>query len=138
MQVIVHTNENGHVTVTYPSPEFLQEHTIEDVLAKDCPEHAVIVDFDDLPNHANDFFEAWRLNYDDSVSVDLNAAKEITKERLRSERIPLLQAQDVSFQRALEAGLDTTAIVAEKQRLRDLPTLADSCTTLDELRALKA
>lgn len=31
-----------------------------------------------------------------------------------------------------------TDVVAEKQRLRDLPALADDCTTLDELKALRA
>jgi hypothetical protein len=45
-------------------------------------------------------------------------------------------AQDVAFQRALESGTDTTAIVAEKQRLRDVTKLADTATTLDELKAL--
>jgi len=61
----------------------------------------------------------------------------IDVERLRNERIPLLAAQDVAFQRALESGADTTAIVAEKQRLRDITNLVDSCNTLDELSALK-
>jgi hypothetical protein len=47
-------------------------------------------------------------------------------------------AQDVLFQRALEANADTSAIVVEKQRLRDITNLADACTTTAELRALKA
>jgi hypothetical protein len=64
-------------------------------------------------------------------------AKEITKARLRNERTPLLAAQDVAFQRAQEAGSDTTAIVAEKQRLRDITALADAQTTLEGLRAIK-
>jgi len=72
------------------------------------------------------------------ITVDLSKAKEITKDRLRMEREPLLAAQDVAFQRALETGADTTAIVAEKQRLRDITKLADSCTTTDQLRNLKA
>ena len=72
------------------------------------------------------------------ITVDLSKAKEITKKRLRMEREPLLAAQDVAFQRALETGADTTAIVTEKQRLRDITKLADSCTTTDELRNLKA
>jgi hypothetical protein len=37
---------------------------------------------------------------------------------------------------ALESGADTSAIVAEKQRLRDITKLADDATTLDELKAL--
>jgi hypothetical protein len=72
------------------------------------------------------------------ITINFDKAVQITKNRLRSERIELLQAQDVAFQRALESGAPTTAIVAEKQRLRDLPTLADQATTLDELKELKA
>jgi hypothetical protein len=72
------------------------------------------------------------------ITINLDKAKEITKERLREEREPLLAAQDVAFQRALETGADTSSIVAEKQRLRDITNLADTVTTLDELKALKA
>jgi hypothetical protein len=72
------------------------------------------------------------------ITINLDKAKAITKERLRAERTPLLQAQDVAFQRALEQGTDTSAIVAEKQRLRDITNLADQATTLDELKALGA
>jgi uncharacterized protein YdaT len=72
------------------------------------------------------------------ITINLEKAKEITKNRLREERKPLLEAQDVAFQRALEAGSDTTAIVAEKQRLRDVTTLVDTVTTLDELKSLGA
>jgi len=68
----------------------------------------------------------------------MDKAKEITKSRLRTEREPLLMAQDVAFQRALETGADTAAIVVEKQRLRDITKLADSCTTTDQLGNLKA
>ena len=70
------------------------------------------------------------------ITINLEKAKSITKDRLRAERSPLLQAQDVAFQRALESGADTAAIVAEKQRLRDITKLADDATTLDELKTL--
>lgn len=71
------------------------------------------------------------------IIINLDKAKAITKERLRAERQPLLQEQDVAFQRALETGADTSAIVAEKQRLRDITKLADEATTLEELKELK-
>jgi hypothetical protein len=70
------------------------------------------------------------------IIINLDKAKEITKARLRLEREPLLQAQDIAFQRALEADADTTAIVAEKQRLRDITNDVDTLTTLDELKAI--
>lgn len=71
------------------------------------------------------------------ITINLEKAKAITKERLRAERTPLLQEQDVAFQRALESGADTSAIVAEKQRLRDITALADAATTLDELKQIE-
>jgi hypothetical protein len=135
-QVIIHANEEGGVSVTYPTPEFLETNTIEDVLAKDCPEGSIIVNSDSLPNEHSDFFNAWVLN-GTTVTVSLDKAKTITKDRLRAEREPLLAAQDVLYMRATEANQNTTAIVAEKQRLRDLPSLADACTTLAQLRNLK-
>jgi hypothetical protein len=132
-QAIIFTNENGGVSVCYPTGEL----PIEEVQAKDTPKGSLIVDHDDLPNEHNDFFNAWVLN-GKTVTVSLTKAKELTKARLRIEREPLLAAQDVLYMRATEVNQDTTAIVAEKQRLRDLPTLADQATTLDELKALKA
>lgn len=72
------------------------------------------------------------------ITVNLEKAKIITKNRLRDEREPLLAALDIQFQRALETGADTSAIVAEKQRLRDITQLVDQSTTTEELKALKA
>ena len=68
------------------------------------------------------------------VNINITKAKEITKDRLRAERKPLLEAQDVAFQRALEPSEDTTTIVAEKQRLRDITDQVDTMTTVDELK----
>ena len=132
MQVIIHTNENGGVSVTVPTGEI----SIEEVKAKDTPAGSIIVNQDTLPNSDNDFFNAWEL-VDGKVEVSLAKAKEITKARLRAEREALLTAQDVLFQRALETASDTTAIVAEKQRLRDITNQVDSATTTAQLRGMK-
>lgn len=131
-QVIVYTQENGNVAVCYPTGEL----PIEEVQAKDTPEGSIIVDANDLPNEHNDFFGAWELN-GTTVTVNLTKAKAITKDRLRQERAPLIATQDVLYMRATEANQDTTAIVAEKQRLRDITQLADAATTLEELKDLK-
>ena len=71
------------------------------------------------------------------IVINIDKAKAITKDRLRTERTSLLQEQDVLFQRALESGADTTAIVAEKQRLRDITQLADQATTLEQLKQIE-
>ncbi len=132
-QAIIFTNEAGGVSVCIPTGEL----PIEAVLEKDVPKGkgARIVNVADLPNQYQDFYNAWEMD-DTSVTVNKAKAVELTKKRLRAEREPLLAAQDVAFQRALESGADTTAIVAEKQRLRDITNI--TATTLDALRALKA
>ena len=68
------------------------------------------------------------------MQVNFSKAQDITKDRLRRERTPLLEEQDVLFMRAQEAGSDTSAIVTEKQRLRDITIQVDSMSTLDELK----
>jgi len=133
-QAIIYTNDNGGVATCIPTGEI----SIEAVLAKDVPagRGARIVNVSDLPRD-NDFYDAWEM---DETNVTVNKAKavELTKQRLRAERTSLLAAQDVAFQRALESGSDTAAIVAEKQRLRDITNLATEAKSLEELRALKA
>jgi len=131
-QAIIFTNDNGGVSVCIPTGEI----PIDQVKIKDTPSHSIIVQMSELPNQHNDFFDAWEL-VDGKVTVSLDKAKEITKRRLRAEREPLLAAQDVAFQRALETGADTKAIVTEKARLRDVTKLADAETTLEGLRAIK-
>ena len=68
------------------------------------------------------------------VNINFTKAQDITKDRLRGERKPLLEAQDILFNRALETTSDTSAIVAEKTRLRDITNQVDSMTTTDELK----
>jgi hypothetical protein len=71
------------------------------------------------------------------VTVNFTKAQDITKERLRADRKPLLEEQDVLFMRATEDGSDTAPIVAEKQRLRDITNQVDTMTTLDELKSVE-
>jgi hypothetical protein len=132
--VIIFTNDLGGVSVCIPTGEL----PIEQVQSRDIPAgvQSYIVDKATLPEDDGDFFNAWEQTRG-VVTVNLDKAKGVTKDRLRAERAPLLSAQDVLFQRALETGGDTAAIVAEKQRLRDVTNLADACTTTAQLRALK-
>ena len=69
------------------------------------------------------------------ISVSLSKAKVITKDRLRADRKPLLEAQDVAFMKAQEAGTSTSAIVTEKNRLRGITDGVDAMTTTNQLKA---
>lgn len=69
-----------------------------------------------------------------AIITDITKAKVIVKEKLRLDRKPLLEAQDILFQKAQETSADTTDIVTEKQRLRDITNDVDSMTTEEQLK----
>jgi hypothetical protein len=133
-KVIIYSNEFGGTSICVPTGEL----PIEQVQAKDIPAgvQSFIVDRSTLPQAEDDFYDAWQQT-NGTVTINLDKAKEITKKRLRFARTSLLAAQDILFQRALETGSDTTAIVAEKQRLRNITNLVDECTTTAQLRNLQ-
>ena len=71
------------------------------------------------------------------ISINFTKAQEITKDRLRAERTPLLQALDVAQLRNLADPVALADIEAKKQVLRDATQQVDSLTTLDELKAVQ-
>jgi hypothetical protein len=125
---IIYPTDNGGVAVLIPA------ESIEAAM-KDIPEGKPykIVDVADVPTDRT-FRNAWKD--EGGIKVDMGKAKDLTKDRLRADRKPLLEAQDVAFQRALESGASTAEIVKEKQRLRDITKQVDALTSLDELKAL--
>jgi hypothetical protein len=127
---IIYQTETG-IAIIHPTGEL----SIEEVAAKDVPAGVPyrIVNDDEVPSDRT-FRNAWK----EDLTVDMPKAQGITKDRLRQERAPLLTALDVQYQRAQEDGRDTTIIISEKQRLRDVTKLADKAMTLDELKALSA
>ena len=71
------------------------------------------------------------------IVINNEKAIEIAKEKIRAIREPKFKQLDLDFQRALETGSDTTLIVQEKQRLRDLTDLANNKTVEELLVILK-
>ena len=66
------------------------------------------------------------------IKINNEKAIEIAKEKIRAIREPMFKKLDLDFQRALETGSDTTLIVQEKQRLRDLTDTVNG-KTVEEL-----
>ena len=83
------------------------------------------------------FRGAWQFN-GAAVEIDMAAARDIHRDKLRADRAPQLAALDVAYMKALEQGGDTAAIAAQKQALRDVTADAriDAAATPDELKAL--
>ena len=128
---IIYTTDEGTVAILIPTDEC--GLSIEEIAAKDVPEgkEYKIVDVSELSSDRT-FRNAWVL--DNEITVDIPKAKVITKNKLREERKPLLEAQDILFMQAQESGTDISSIVTEKQRLRDITNQVDSMTTLDQFK----
>jgi len=73
------------------------------------------------------------------ISEDMDAAKAIFKDKIREVRAPLLEAEDVTYMKALEAGDSDAqaASVTKKAALRDAPA-ASAITNADTIAKLKA
>ena len=84
------------------------------------------------------FRGAWTLS-GKTISEDLSVAKTIFKDKVREARKPLLEAEDVVYMKALEAGDSSaqSASVAKKKALRDAPA-AKAITDADTIAKLKA
>ena len=99
-QIIIHTNSNGGVSVTVPTGEI----SIQEVLLKDCPSGAIIVDDSILPQGADaQFFDAWELA-DGHVSVNFEKAK----------AMKLTQFNAAAVQEAQKRQLNTLAAIANE------------------------
>jgi hypothetical protein len=127
MQVIIHTNENGGVSVTVPTGEL----SIQQVQAKDTPAGSIIVDDSTLPKD-NEFFNAWEL-------VDGRVVVNFTK----AQAVKLASVNAVALEQAQKRQLNTLAGIANE--VSDADFLAAnqakrnaiaSATTLDELKAI--
>jgi hypothetical protein len=97
-QVIIFTNSNGGVSVCVPTGEI----DIKNVLKKDCPAGAIIVDDSMLPQGADaQFFDAWELV---NGVVSVNFAK--------AQAIKLAQFNAAAVQEAQKRQLNTLAGIA--------------------------
>ena len=132
------TGSNISISSPFDRDYFDSDGHFKDVISASMPSNrgCYIMNKSDIPESVIDglFFQSWTYSEDSGFSTDIPKAKEITKQKLRVDREPLLVNQDILFQRALETGADTTDIVAEKQRLRDITNDVDTMTTRDQLK----
>ena len=142
---IVLERSDGGITIRHPAPaarlagepedDFLERIRTSSRRQRDAKAFTVIEEAE-VPTDLT-FRDAWTFE-DKRFGVDMPKALEVQKDRLRRARVPLLEALDLQFMRALEAGEGTQAIVAEKARLRDVTKHPDleSAKTPDELKAV--
>ena len=129
MQVIIHSNSNGNVSVTVPTGEL----PINEVLAKDCPSGAIIVDDSTLPQGADaQFFDAWELN-GSTVTVNFEKAKAIKLAQFNAKAVAEAQARQFNTLASLPNTPDDATWSASLTAGR---TAIASATTTAELVAI--
>ena len=98
MQVIIHTTPNGNVAVTVPTGEL----SIQEVLAKDCPTGALIVDDSTLPQGADaQFFDAWELA-DGKVTVNFSKAQAQKLAQFNASAVQIAQKRQLNTLAGIE------------------------------------
>ena len=72
------------------------------------------------------------------ITVNMDKARDIQRNRVRAERSKQILALDVEYMRLLEQGKDTTEIVTKKQKMRDAPAsnAFDDALTPDQLKKI--
>ena len=123
-QVIIFTNENGNVSVCPPSGEI----PIEEVLVKDCPAGATIVDESILPQD-HTYFNAWRL-VGGAVILDEEAARQVALNDLN------VWAAHTATQRATNAAIGIAPVLNDPSFIAVLDqgrAALATAETLDEM-----
>ena len=131
MKILI-KNPNGTIGIMHPIIDC--GLTLEEIIAKDVPEGVPYEIVDDSAILADRTFRnAWKHD----LTVDIPKAQEITKNRLRNERQPLLEKLDVEVMKNITDLVKLAEIEAQKQVLRDITKVVDTLTTVEELKAVK-
>ena len=72
------------------------------------------------------------------ITIDMEKARDIWKNKIRRARKPKLEEQDVRYMRALEADSDVSVIVQTKEQLRNYPNKVEiqQATNVEELKEI--
>ena len=125
-QVIIYKNPTGtNVYVCRPTGEL----PIEEVLTKDCPPGAIIVDDSTLPQGADaEFFDAWELN-GSTVTVNLETAKADKLKRFNLDAVAVAQKRQLNTLAGIPNDISDEVFANELKVNR--AAIADAKTTDD-------
>jgi len=128
-KIIVYTNENSGVSVCIPTGEL----PIEEVLIKDCPQGAIIVDESILPQGSDaQFFDAWKLN-GSTITVNLDKAKAIKLAEYNTNALQEAQKRQLNTLAGITNDVDDTTWLAKLNADRQA---INNATTTEQLVAI--
>ena len=126
-QVIIYKNTSGGVTMTIPTPQFLEENTIQDVKEKDTPDHSIIVERNSLPQGDDaEFFDAWELN-GTTVTVNFTKAQAGRLARYNEAALLVAQARQLNTAIGIPNAVNDATWLAKLEA--DRASIASSTTT---------
>jgi hypothetical protein len=129
MQVIIHTNDNGGVSVTVPTGEL----DIQATKIKDTPSHSIIVDDSILPQGADaKFFDAWELS-GSTVTVNLEKAKAFKLSQYNAQATQEAQKRQLNTLTGITNDVSDVDFIA---KLTSDRTAIANATTTAELLAI--
>ena len=128
-EIIIYANENGSVSVCIPTGEL----SIEEVLIKDCPEGAIIVDESILPQGADAvFFDAWELN-NTTITINLEKAKTIKLSQYNANALQEAQKRQLNTLAGITDDIDDATWLSKLNADRQI---INNATTTEQLVAI--
>jgi hypothetical protein len=128
-QAIIFTNSNGGVSVCIPTGEL----PINEVLAKDCPAGAIIVDDSVLPQGTDaSFFDAWELS-GSTITVNFAKAQAIKLAQFNAKAVQEAQARQLNTLAGIDNAVSDADFTASLTAGR---TYIASATTTAQLVAI--
>jgi hypothetical protein len=124
-QAIIFQNDNGGVSVCIPTGEL----PINEVLTKDCPAGATIVDASTLPQGSDaQFFDAWELA-DGKVSVNFEKAKTIKLAQFNATAVAEAQKRQLNTLAGIDNAVSdadfTASLTAGRASIASATTTAE-------------
>ena len=142
MSFIIYVNpyNTTRICIMYPTGEV----SIPELISRHITTPYKICSVGDIAHLDKEFIDSWQLLFNEennaTLVINMTNAKMQWRDKLRSERMPLLEQLDIQYMRALEQN-DTqwiVEIVNKKQKLRDAPgdPRIDAAASPEELKQL--
>lgn len=131
MNVILHKDDNGNNIITYVAKGYDIKKAQEALGGVEISSQ--FADFE------MDFINAYNIS-NNTISLNLEKAREIKISKLRQQRDELFLDFDKRYEIANRDDLNLTALKAERQKLKDIPQKAEvylnSCVSIAEIKNL--
>jgi hypothetical protein len=132
-QIIIYKNPDASNVVVCRPTGLLP---IEEVLVKDCPEGAIIVDESTLPTGDDaSFFDAWVLN-ENTVSIDLDKAKADYLKSFNEAVLKQAQTRQLNSMAGIENLTDDATWLSEVTKCRNTIQNAKNTTEVLQVDAI--